>query len=177
MIGFDKCKSLTATWLRRSGPACVSQDSEASGIPLSPLRQSIPGKAPIKALLLNFLCILCGLTVAIPTALSYELVRQPFDENVRDSDLVVIGAAISGRHVGNDGDSYVTIKVKDVLKGEAGPFIELSMDLGEVEFSPRCCTRGATYLLLLKKIGPNRYESVNGRFGVHKIGLCRDLSG
>jgi hypothetical protein len=126
----------------------------------------------VKTLSAIVLLLCCGSTFCASAALSYELVRRSFEENVRESDVIVIGSVTSERHdVVTDpgGLAYVSVAVIDVLKGQSEASIEFLVAPTIAEANPRCCIRGETYLLLLKRLGPGRYEAVNGRYGVHKV--------
>ena len=106
------------------------------------------------------------------SAYPYEIVERQFEVNVQRSDLVVIGTAVSERHQikgDTSGLSFVTIAVHEVLKGKTINQLELLVTPEDVEFDPRCCCQGASYLLLLDEIELARFTAVNGRFGVHRI--------
>ncbi len=98
--------------------------------------------------------------------------EHTFEDNLKISEVAVIGSAASERHqIAEDpsGHFYVTISVRQVLKGRVRPQIELLVTPDDVEFDPRCCVLDGMYILLLKKIDSNRYATVNGHFGAYEI--------
>jgi hypothetical protein len=98
-----------------------------------------------------------------------NLRERSFDDNVRDSDVIVIGRAISAPHslVGAQaGDRYVTFEIIRRLKGDVSKTIEVQVVSLWREADPNCCNVSQRYLLLLKHLAPAQYKSTNGRFTV-----------
>lgn len=100
-----------------------------------------------------------------------EFVKRPFEVNVKESDLIIIGVAISDAHrLAGDrmGEEYVTVSVETVIKGPSTSQVDVLVSSDAVESIPGCCVTGARYLFLLEKNRANRYVPVNGRFGMIK---------
>ena len=119
------------------------------------------------------LAIMCIVLACFPTMLiANEFAQKPFEQNVVRSHLVIVGKAISDRHhlLGDSsGRWFVTFSATVVLKGISLKQYEILVSSDAVESDPECCSRGKSYLLLVRKIGDNAFVPTNGRFSVIRI--------
>ncbi|HEX8666919.1 MAG TPA: hypothetical protein VF727_00925 [Allosphingosinicella sp.] len=108
--------------------------------------------------------------MAMATAAKGNFLVEPTYEQIMErADLVVIGTVIGGKK-GSRGrfDSTATVLVIRSLKGEAPATIEVSTTSRIAEADPRCCDRGATYLMFLTT-SEGRFASVWGFYGMRRI--------
>jgi hypothetical protein len=112
------------------------------------------------------------LLVADQGAGAVALRRMSFQEQVAESDVVVIATARRhGRHDSHDGAMLLMrMRVDIVLKGElAIRTIDVVSEGGMVEFETKCCVEGRKYLLLLRRGRDNIFEGTNGRDSVIRL--------
>jgi hypothetical protein len=123
-----------------------------------------------------FVGIVALLAFARPAAANL-LVELTFAEKMALADLVAIGTvtsvncrreAHSNTSVG--AGSTATLSVDQILKGTAGQAIEVSTFTPAPERRVRCLTAGATYLLFLTASSSGELHSVNGRYGLVRVG-------
>lgn len=118
-----------------------------------------------------------ALAAMTPSAARANLfVEMSFGEKIASSDLVIVGTVTSltrGRP-GRYDDGFASISVVMTLKGQERPLVVVLTKSRIAEENPECCELGATYMMFLEKAaGGPQLRSVNGRFGVIKLGPAR----
>jgi hypothetical protein len=94
-----------------------------------------------------------------------------FQEKLAASDVVIVGtvtASLPGRP--ERYDAKATILTLATLKGtpQAQHIVLIQDRIAEAD--PRCCQVGASYVMFLHRLTDGSLQSVNGRFGMIRIG-------
>ncbi len=115
---------------------------------------------------------LFGLIVATPLAAN-DVAELTFDQKVSQADLVVMATvdAVHGQP-GSNGSS-ATLSVVRTLKGHAPNSIDAITYSDIAELNPQCCELGATYIMFLVRTPNGGLASVQGRYGMVRIGAPR----
>jgi hypothetical protein len=104
--------------------------------------------------------------------MSNIITELSFKEKWNISDVVILATVT--RTDGNPRtnlSSTATARTMRVLKGMPGAEVVLRTWGGVPERNPRCCELGGTYVMFLTRHTDGKtYASVNGRFGLIKIG-------
>ena len=96
-----------------------------------------------------------------------------FEDQFAQADVVVIAHRVHSRILDRDeneiekslGIKLQQMKLSKVLKGTLhSQYIYFVTDNGVSEFSPKCCDRNGSYILLLKMGKRGVFEAVNGQF-------------
>jgi hypothetical protein len=111
----------------------------------------------------DFVVGLAMLGMAAEPAWANVLTELTFQQKMEASDIVIVGT------VASLGPGTANVRVLRALKGRAGREVVVSTTSRISELNPRCCTRGATYVLFLRRY-QGLYHSVNGIFGMVMIG-------
>lgn len=113
-----------------------------------------------------------ALTGMIPCVADANLlVEMSFKEKMTESDSVIVGTVTSTvpRHAGRY-DASAVVSVIATLKGDPSAQLVVLTSSRIPEESPQCCLVGATYVMFLRRTPDGRLRSVNGPFGMIKIG-------
>ncbi|HTB74936.1 MAG TPA: hypothetical protein VK762_16920 [Polyangiaceae bacterium] len=115
--------------------------------------------------------IVAWLSTLAPVVLGNAVREYPLEKKVHGADVVVIGRAVSTRSEPSGGLKleYARVHVDRALKGTPPNEIDVLTKGSIAELSPDCCTTGGVYLFFLKTIKDDKYESVNGKFGIYLI--------
>lgn len=113
------------------------------------------------------------LLVSLASASSANVVMEPtFGEKMAESELVIIGTVIAiGSRARGEPGSTATLAVLRTLKGKSSKRITVKTYHPVAELNPRCCERGATYLMFLRQAAQDgQLASVWGPYGMVRIG-------
>jgi hypothetical protein len=115
--------------------------------------------------------LILAAALAIPASANV-LVEMSFREKMTASDSVIVGTVTSTlRSHPGEYDSSATVSVLATLKGEPRSKLVVLTSERIPEESPQCCAVGATYVMFLMKTPDGtKLRSVNGRFGMIRIG-------
>jgi len=111
--------------------------------------------------------LLCGYVPAEANV----FIEMTFSEKMQKADLVVVVTVLSTHTDAKDVyGNFAEVETVATLKGTASPRIEVETRSQIAEADPHCCEIGATYVMFLYKAPRQRMASVNGRFGLVRIG-------
>lgn len=119
--------------------------------------------------------LLSVLAAATPAAANL-FVELSYDRKVEESDIVIVGrvTAVSPRNRDRY-DGTATVSVISALKGHPAGELTVMTQSRISEADPQCCTLGATYMMFLRRaVDRPAFYSVNGRFGMVRIGPARN---
>jgi hypothetical protein len=118
-------------------------------------------------------CLVWLGAASLASASSANVMIEPtFDEKMAESELVIIGTvtAVDGGAQGGRG-STATLVVSRTLKGKSKKTITVKTYHPVAELHPRCCERGATYLMFLRRAAQDgQLASVWGSYGMVRVG-------
>ena len=125
---------------------------------------------------MKLLISLSLLGLAAPAAANV-FVELSFARKMAESELVIVGTVTSttpsrpGRF-----DGTATVRTLATLKGTPQQEVVVRRQSNIAEADPNCCQVGATYAMFLRR-APNGsgLVSVNGRFGMIRLGPVRDV--
>lgn len=112
--------------------------------------------------------ILLTAIIACP-AYSHVLMPMPYGERQEAAQIIVIGEALRGDSQREKPENVIEFKVLATLKGKSKPTLKVSQSTAIVEEKLNCCKESGRYILFLRRIGNNLYESVNGNYGVVQL--------
>ena len=101
------------------------------------------------------------------------LSEMSFEDQFSQADVVVIAHRVHLRILDRNQDEIEKaldikiqqMKLSKLLKGRvASPYLYFVTDNGVSEFSPKCCDRDGSYILLLRVGKRGVFEAVNGKF-------------
>lgn len=122
-------------------------------------------RGPVK-----FLCLFSAWVGAAPAGAAL-LVEMSYQEKLAASDVVIVGtvtASVPGQP--EKYDAAATVLTLATLKGTPqAQHIVLTQDRIP-EDNPRCCQVGASYVMFLHRAADGSLRSVNGRFGMIRLG-------
>jgi len=116
------------------------------------------------------LFVLMALLMAGPThALQYR--KLDLEHRVRKSDLVAVAEMLPDSD-SCKADAYCTeFRISTLLKGKRPDRLMLVHGGGGItELEPDCCEHGVVYILFLRRLGHQTYESADGPYGVISVG-------
>jgi hypothetical protein len=121
---------------------------------------------PLRRSLIAFLLLAAGSDV-----LANEVREFSLEKKAHLSDVVVIGHVVSKSQesVADLRLEFSRIEVDKALKGTPPDRIDVLSNGSIAEMNPDCCEVGKAYLFFLVKRKDNRFESVNGRFGIYAL--------
>lgn len=118
----------------------------------------------------KLLCLVSGWAFTAPAGANL-LVEMSYQEKMASSDIVIVGtvtASVPGQP--EKYDAAATVFTLATLKGTPqAQHIVLTQDRIP-EDDPRCCQVGASYVMFLHRAADGSLRSVNGRFGMIRIG-------
>ena len=116
--------------------------------------------------------ILAGCLLALATPTTANLVVElTLEEKMNQSTLVAIGTVVSVEGGGrNRVGSNATFQILQRLKGESEDTLTVSTYSRIAELGYRCCEAGATYLMFLSTTPDGRFVSIQGAYGMIRIG-------
>lgn len=110
--------------------------------------------------------------VACTDASAFRLIDATMSEKFAESDVVLVGRAISLPHkvlVRDRGSHAVDFVTEVAMKGTATPKFKLLISGGFHEMAIQCCAPGQLYLLYLRRVDEGLFVSVRGHFGVYRL--------
>src|SRR6185369_10795718 len=118
------------------------------------------------------LALLAFFVFAAGTARSFKLMEYSLEEKIRRADVVAVGYAISdSREIDfrNTRDRAARFYLASFIKGHGHDEIELLLAGTFSDMVVQCCELGGRYMLFLRRVDDEHYQSINGHFGVMKI--------
>jgi hypothetical protein len=115
--------------------------------------------------------IVVSLSTMAADALGNVAREYPLEKKVHSADVVIIGRAVSTRSEASGVLTleYARVHVDKVLKGTPPDEIEVLTKGSAAELNTDCCAPGGVYLFFLRKTKNDKYESVNGKFGIYAV--------
>jgi hypothetical protein len=113
-----------------------------------------------------FLLVLMSFSVGGSELRANVVPEWTYQQKLRQSEIVVIATVSSANVTTAISTARVILKVK----GSSPRTIHVHTSHPVAEMRTRCCRKGATYMMFLRKTGGSFYEPVNGRFGLVEIG-------
>jgi hypothetical protein len=128
-----------------------------------------------KRLQFKRLALLCVLNYGT-SAEANLLVEHSFRQKLADSDIVLVGTVTATSPSHRDRlDGTVRVRTLTALKGTPAPDLVVRTQSLIAEDNPDCCEVGATYIMFLRYPPDGTpLTSVNGRFGIIRIGPARN---
>ena len=117
--------------------------------------------------------LLCAVTLAAglcaaSSALANAIPDLTLEQEAAQSDTVIVGEVRALQKMPN-GDQYVEVSVRTVLKGTAPSSVDVWTFTGVSEMDPRCETIGASYVFFLQRGSDGKYNVVAGYHGARLI--------
>lgn len=120
----------------------------------------------------NLICIAI-LSILAPqsSAIANVLVEHSFQQKMAESDVVIVGTVLAiNPSNGNRLEETATVRAVAVLKGSPPHELFVRTQARIAEERPHCCEIGATYTMFLWRTSEGNFASVNGRYGLVRIG-------
>jgi hypothetical protein len=114
------------------------------------------------------LAAILGLTSQMHAFANY-LRNEPLEKKISLSDIVFIGRAVSNNIEDSSSERFSLVEVGTVLKGSPPKTLQVLIQGMIAEQNPNCCSPGKIYLFFLKHLSGNKYQSVNGPFGIYPM--------
>ena len=109
------------------------------------------------------------LSAAVPATANF-IPEMTFEQKKSEADIVIFGKAGAAHGKPGENRSYATVKVIKALKGRPPAKIEVWTFSSWSEMDPNCCEVGATYLMFLHKTESGRFRSIQGQYGMVRVG-------
>ena len=117
--------------------------------------------------------------LAIATAAEANIyVEHSFQQKMKEADVVFVGTVLTVQP-GTPGqlDATATVAPVAMIKGapQASFVVHTQSRAPEEGVAQACCEVGSTYMMFLKRTGDGAsFASINGRFGLIRVGPARD---
>jgi hypothetical protein len=121
----------------------------------------------------RILCAGLAAIIVVGPVFANDLRELPLEQKVRNSTLVVFGRVVKTKDVIDArGNEYARIHLEKILKGKTSKSsdVEVLYQSTVAELDPDSCMSGELYLFFLELLPSGYYRSVNGRFGIYRVG-------
>jgi len=106
-------------------------------------------------------------------ALANFIPEMTFEQKLSQADVAVVAKAEALHGKQGENGSSATLLVLRTLKGNPSAKIEVWTFSDIAELNPRCCEVGATYMMFLERTPKGPFASVQGYYGIVRIGAPR----